>query len=329
MAYTLDDGLDEYVQQDNNPTASVPQAAPQRKSAEQAETEKLLEVLKGIRQAQGEMRSIMADLKDMAEKADRQTAAIRENAKTVMSVWDMLFKDFNENIQISDENLEAFNKTMKKYADAILKGICIHLNKAISDNVAGQFTDVANNHIQNFDERMKAIEKSYKGVLKGYEDSISSLEEKQGKLLAHAVADKNRIIMPAGPFWTVMIVFVITVIGGLLGWFKFWQAGNDGALGWMLGATVTEIVYAIMMAVNYFGNNNERKKEETGVFNVSLAEAIYIILLVLASVTYIVWSLLEVTGSVKLLTYLLPTAIVSNFIWLIIRYIVNGVFRKN
>ena len=37
MAYTLDDGLDEYVQQDNNPTASVPQAAPQRKSAEQAE----------------------------------------------------------------------------------------------------------------------------------------------------------------------------------------------------------------------------------------------------------------------------------------------------
>ncbi len=103
----------------------------------------------------------------------------------------------------------------------------------------------------------------------------------------------------------------------------------DGALGWMLGATITEIVYAIMMAVNYFGNSNERKKEETGVFSVSLAESIYIILLMLASVTYIVWSLLEVTDSVKLLIYLLPTAIVSNFIWLIIRYIVNGVFRKN
>lgn len=328
MAYTLDDGLDEYVQQDNNPTVSVPQAAPQRKSAEQAETEKLLEVLKGISRAQSEMRSIMADLEDKAKKADRLSAAIRDDAKTIMSVWDKLFKGFNEDIKISDEGLEAFNKTMKQYADTILKDICIHLNKAISDNVAGQFTDVANSHIRDFDERMKTIEKSYKGVLKGYEDSINSLEEKQGKLLAHAVADKNRIIMSTGPFWTVMIVFVITVIGGLLGWFKFWQAGNDGALGWMLGATITEIVYAIMMAANYFGNSNERKKEETGVFSVSLAEAIYIILLILASVTYIVWFLLEVTGSAKLLIYLLPTAIASNFIWLMIRYIVNGVFRK-
>ena len=82
MGDLFEDGLDEYVQQDDNPIlASVPTAEPQQKSAEEAEIEKSLDVLKGIKVIQDEMRNTMSELKDMAEKADRLIKRLSQEIK--------------------------------------------------------------------------------------------------------------------------------------------------------------------------------------------------------------------------------------------------------
>ena len=60
----------------------------------------------------------------------------------------------------------------------------------------------------------------------------------------------------------------------------------------------------------------------------SLSEAVYIIFLTLASLAYFVWAQLDISSSSKLLIYLLPVALASNFLWLVIRGLLYGIFQK-
>ena len=342
MAYTLDDGLEEYEQQDNNPTASVPQTAPQRKSAELAEIEKSLEVIKGIRGVQDEMRSTMSDLKDMAEQAQNISHKLTENIKEAKPIWDDLLKSFVKDIQISDESFEAFNKIMKEYANTHINNILLFINKDVAESIGNKIADVANKHVDAIDERMLEVEKAHEQNLykleEKYQDNISKLENSQGKLLAQAVEERNRIIMPSGAFWTIICTFGFIIIGGIMGWVKFWQEpGNDETMTWMVGAFVFEGIYYATMIYNHLAYKDEqktktdKKKDENKprIYSISLSEAMYIIFLTLSASVYFVWAQLNINYSPKLLIYLLPAAWAANFLWLVLRGLLYGIFRKD
>lgn len=341
MGNIFDDELDGYVQQDNNPTVPEPKLEPQQKSAEQAELEKILAVIKGIRESQGEVRETVSDIENIADRAEKAVKALHKDLKEARPLWDELLKSYTSEILISDESFAGFSKVMKSLTDQILVSTCSKIDKAVSDNVAGQFSEVANRHIQEFDTKMKESiaeqNKALADLKKDYNDNIASLEEKQGKLLAQAVEERNRIIMPSGAFWTIICIFGFIIICGIMGWVKFWQSpGNDEAMTWMVGAFVFEGIYYATMIYNHFAYKDEqktktdKKKDEykPRIYSISLSEAIYIIFLTLSASVYFVWAQLDINYSPKLLIYLLPGAWTANFLWLVLRGLLYGIFRK-
>ena len=97
----------------------------------------------------------------------------------------------------------------------------------------------------------------------------------------------------------------------------------------MTVAVIVEVIYYGMTAWNHFTDSEKQKKGKTNVFSVTLSEAIYILLMAFASIVYIVWSQLDITGGTKLLIYLLPIVFASNFIWLLLRALAYGIFQKD
>ena len=341
MGNIFDDELDGYVQQDN-PTVPEPQPEPQQKSAEQAELEKILAVIKGIKESQGEVRKTVSDIEDIADRAEKAVKALDKNLKEARPLWDELLKSYTSEVLISDESFAGFSKVMESLTDQILVSTCSKIDKAVSDNVAGQFSEVANRHIQEFDTKMKESiaeqNKALADLKKDYNDNIASLEEKQGKLLAQAVEERNRIIMPSGAFWTIICIFGFIIICGIMGWVKFWQSpGNDEAMTWMVGAFVFEGIYYATMIYNHFAYKDEQKtktdkkkdEDKPRIYSISLSEAIYIIFLTLSASVYFVWAQLDINYSPKLLIYLLPAAWAANFLWLVLRGLLYGIFRKD
>lgn len=341
MGNIFDDELDGYVQQDN-PTVPESKSEPQQKSAEQAELEKILAVIRGIKESQGEVRETVSDIENIADRAEKAVNALHKDLKEAHPLWDELLKSYTSEIQISDESFAGFSKVMKSLIDQILVSTCSKIDKAVSDNVAGQFSEVANRHIQEFDTKMKESiaeqNKALADLKKDYNDNIASLEEKQGKLLAQAVEERNRIIMPSGAFWTIICIFGFIIICGIMGWVKFWQSpGNDEAMTWMVGAFVFEGIYYATMIYNHFAYKDEQKtktdkkkdEKEPRIYSISLSEAIYIIFLTLSASVYFVWAQLDINYSPKLLIYLLPGAWTANFLWLVLRGLLYGIFRKD
>ena len=344
MGNIFDDELDEYAEQQvNTPTvqAPVPTAAPQQKNAELAEIEKSLEVLKGIKEIQGEMRNTMVELTAMTEKAESLNGRLTDAVKKAKPIWDNLLNSFVGTIEISDESMEKFNELMLTYANKIVSRSCDLINKAVTENVAGQFTEVANQHIADFDEKMKKAAESHKTVLsnlkKEYEDKINSLENKQGKLLKQAIEEKNRVLMPTSSFWTIICIFGIIILFGFASWFKFWKTpGNDETMTYMVAALFAELIYICTMVYNHYAYKEDQNKEtdkkkaenEPKIYSISLSEAVYIIFLTLASLVYFVWAQLNISSSPKLLIYLLPVALASNFLWLVIRALLYRIFQK-
>ena len=346
MGNIFDDELDEYAEQQvNTPTvpASVPTAAPQQqKSAELAEIEQSLEVLKGIKEVQGEMRKTMSELTDMTEKAQSISKQLSDDIREAKPIWDDLLKSFVGTIEVSDESMEKFNEVMLTYANKIVSRSCDLINKAVTENVAGQFNEVANQHIADFDEKMKKAAESHKTALsnlkKEYEDKINSLENKQGKLLKQAIEEKNRVLMPTSSFWTIICIFGIIILLGFASWFKFWKTpGNDETMTYMVAALFAELIYICTMVYNHYAYKEDQNKEtdkkkaenEPKIYSISLSEAVYIIFLTLASLVYFVWAQLDISSSSRLLIYLLPVALASNFLWLVIRGLLYGIFQKD
>ena len=344
MGNIFDDELDEYAEQQvNTPTvpASVPTAAPQQKSAEWAEIEKSLEILNGIKKIQGEMRNTMAELTAMTEKAESLNGKLTDAVQESKPIWDDLLGSFVKTIEVSDESMEKFNELMLTYANKIVSRSCDLINQYVTENVAGQFNEVANQHIADFDEKMKKAAESHKTALsnlkKEYEDKINSLESKQGKLLKQAIEEKNRVLMPTSSFWTIICIFGIIILCGFITWFKFWKTpGNDETMTYMVAALFAEIIYICTMVYNHYAykekqNQETDKKDDENkqrIYSMSLSEAVYIIFLTLASLVYFVWAQLDISSSPKLLIYLLPVALASNFLWLVIRGLLYGIFQK-
>lgn len=342
MGNIFDDELDGYVQQDSNPTVPEPKPEPQQKSAEQAELEKILAVIKGIKESQSEVRKTVSDIEDIADRAEKAVKTLHKDLKEARPLWDELLKSYTSEVLISDESFAGFSKVMESLTDQILVSTCSKIDKAVSDNVAGQFSEVANRHIQEFDTKMKESiaeqNKALADLKKDYNDNIASLEEKQGKLLAQAVEERNRIIMPSGAFWTIICIFSFIIICGIMGWVKFWQSpGNDEAMTWMVGAFVFEGIYYATMIYNHFAYKDEQKtktdkkkdEDKPRIYSISLSEAIYIIFLTLSASVYFVWAQLDINYSPKLLIYLLPAAWAANFLWLVLRGLLYGIFRKD
>ena len=342
MGNIFDDELDGYVQQDSNPTVPEPKPEPQQKSAEQAELEKILAVIKGIKESQSEVRKTVSDIEDIADRAEKAVKTLHKDLKEARPLWDELLKSYTSEVLISDESFAGFSKVMESLTDQILVSTCSKIDKAVSDNVAGQFSEVANRHIQEFDTKMKESiaeqNKALADLKKDYNDNIASLEEKQGKLLAQAVEERNRIIMPSGAFWTIICIFGFIIICGIMGWVKFWQSpGNDEAMTWMVGAFVFEGIYYATMIYNHFAYKDEQKtktdkkkdEDKPRIYSISLSEAIYIIFLTLSASVYFVWAQLDINYSPKLLIYLLPAAWAANFLWLVLRGLLYGIFRKD
>ena len=94
-----------------------------------------------------------------------------------------------------------------------------------------------------------------------YEESINTLESKQGKLLAQAIEEQNRIIIPSMPFWSIICILGTTVLCGFMCWFKFWKTpDNDETMTYMTVAVIVEVIYYGMMAWNHFTDSEKRKK---------------------------------------------------------------------
>ena len=332
MAYTIDDGLDEYEQQDYTPTALEQQSQSQPKSAEQAEIEKSLEVLKGINEIQSNMRSTMSEIKDMAGKVDELTRHLEQEVKAVKPLWDQLLEGFTKDIIISKESMEAYDKLMLDHTNKILSSVYGRIDKSITDNFAGQFNEVANKHIADFDTKAEQAVIKYK---KAYEENIKTLEDTQGKLLKQAIEDNNRIIIPTLPFWTIACILGFIILCGFIYWLKFWRMpGNDETLTYMGVAGVFEFIFFAVLGWSRYTDEDRKKtkkekKDEPAIYSISLSQAIYGILLTMSAGTYIVWSQMTVTSDTWLLKWLLPVAVASNLIWFTLKGLAAGIFRNS
>ena len=331
MAYTIDDGLDGYEQQDCTPTAPELQSQSQPKSAELAEIEKSLEVLKGIKEFQGEMRNTMAELTAMTEKAESLNGKLTDAVKNSKPIWDNLLNSFTDKIEITDESMQRYGKAMQDFSHKILQSVCQHIAQAVSENVTGQFTEVANKHIADFDAKAEQAVIKYK---KAYEENIKTLEDSQGKLLKQAIEDNNRIIMPTLPFWTIVCILGFIILCGFICWLKFWRMpGNDDTLTYMVVAGFFEFIFFAVLGWSRYSDEDRQKtkkekKDEPAIYSISLSQAIYGILLTMSAGTYIVWSQMTVTCDTWLLKWLLPVAVASNFIWFTFKGLAAGIFRN-
>lgn len=330
-----DDGLDEYLEQQNN-TPNVTISAPtakQQKSAERAEIEKSLELLKGIMEIQGEIRKTLSELTDMTEKVISLSDKLTDAIQVAKPIWDDLLSSFVQTIEVDEKSLERFNEIMLNYANEILNKCCALINKAVTENVTGQFTEVANKHLNEFDARIRAVEESYRQALNKLEtmhnDSITKLEKSQGKLLAQIVEERNRIFLPQTPFWAIASISIFIILLGLVSWVKFWKVpGNDDAMDFMIPAIGVELIYFAILGKQWYDNKDNRKETESCVFSISMSEALYTMMLTISSIVYIVLAQSDGYGSHVVLKYLLPLAISSNFIWIFIKTIVGGILSK-
>lgn len=208
------------------------------------------------------------------------------------------------------------------------------IKKEMEEYLEGDFVGQVDAHMDGLKNKVETIEATHRQALDKlkheYEESINTLGSKQGKLLAQAIEEKNRIILPFESFWAILCIFGIVILCGFMCWIKFSRtAGNDETMTYMIVACILEVTYYGMMAWNHFSANEKQNNEKSKVFSVSLSEAIYIILLTFASIVYLVWSQLDVIGSTKLLIYLLPMVFASNFIWLLLRALAYGVFQED
>lgn len=208
------------------------------------------------------------------------------------------------------------------------------IKKEMEEYLEGDFVGQVDAHMDGLKNKVETIEATHRQALDKlkheYEESINTLESKQGKLLAQAIEEQNRIIIPSMPFWSIICILGTTVLCGFMCWFKFWKTpDNDETMNYMTVAVIVEVIYYGMMAWNHFTDSEKRKKGKANVFSVTLSEAIYIILMAFASIVYIVWSQLDVIGGRKLLIYLLPIVFASNFIWLLLRALAYGIFQED
>ena len=214
----------------------------------------------------------------------------------------------------------------------ILQNAGTSIKKEMEKYLEGDFVGQVDAHMDGLKNKVETIEATHRQALDKlkheYEESINTLESKQGKLLAQAIEEQNRIIMSSMPFWSIICILGTTVLCGFMCWFKFWKTpDNDETMTYMTVAVIVEVIYYGMMAWNHFTDSEKRKKGKANVFSVTLSEAIYIILMAFASIVYIVWSQLDVIGGTTLLIYLLPVVFASNFIWLLLRALAYGVFQ--
>lgn len=262
--------------------------------------------------------------------------SLRIAAHDIMEVKNMVW-EAGSNTDDMLKNISELKKQgvgLSVSAMEILQNAGASIKKEMEEYLEGDFVRQVDAHMDGLKNKVETIEATHRQALdqlkNEYEESISTLESKQGKLLAQAIEEKNRIILPFESFWAILCILGVVILCGFMCWFKFWRtAGNDETKTYMTVACILEVIYYGMMAWNHFTANEKQKKEKTKVFSVSLSEAIYIISLTFASIVYLVWSQLDVTGSTKLLIYLLPIAFASNFIWLFLRALAYGVFQKD
>ena len=219
-------------------------------------------------------------------------------------------------------------------AKETLQNVGNSIRKQMEEYLEGDFVGQVDAHMNGLKNKVEAIEVTHRLALNNlkheYEESIRTLESKKGKLFAQIIEEKNCIILPFESFWAISCIFGIAIFCGFVCWYKFWKTpGNDETMTYMAFACILEVIYYGMMAWNYFTDNEKQKKGKTNGFSVSLSEAIYIILLTFTSIVYLVWSLLDITSSTKMLIYLLPIVFASNFIWLLLRALAYGVFQKD
>ena len=208
------------------------------------------------------------------------------------------------------------------------------IKKEMEEYLERDFVGQVDAHMDGLKNKVETIEATHRQALDKlkheYEESINTLESKQGKLLAQAIEEKNLIILPFESFWAILCILGVVILCGFMCWIKFWRtAGNDETMTYMTVACILEVIYYGMMAWNHFTANEKQNNEKSKVFSVSLSEAIYIILIAFASIVYIVWSQLIVIGSTKMLIYLLPMVFASNFIWLLLQALAYGVFQED
>ncbi len=154
MKNLFDDGLDEYAeQQEHNPTvpASVQTAAPQQqKSAELAEMERSLKILKEIQLAQKEMKSTMSELNDMAEKAQSLSEKWTAGLQDAKPVWDDLMERFSSTLILSDESLEEYQKMMINFSNKIAAQACSKAEQTVKENIETNFIEKFNDTTKDF-----------------------------------------------------------------------------------------------------------------------------------------------------------------------------------
>lgn len=277
---------------------------------------------------------------------ERRTAdinALRAIARNITEVenkiWeagsntDDMLKDISELKELGIGLTASAKETLQNAGDSV--------RKQMEEYLEGDFVGQMDVHMNGLKNKVESIETAHRQTLdilkKEYEESISTLESKQGKLFAQAIEEKNRIIMPSGSFWTIICIFGLAILCGAMSWFKFWQTPeNDETMTYMVVAIIAELIYYGTMVYNHYAYKEEHEKKnkksdknKPRIYSISLSEAIYIIFLTLASLVYFVWAQLDINYSPKLLTYLLPVVFASNFIWLFLRALAYGIFQKD
>lgn len=223
---------------------------------------------------------------------------------------------------------------LKASAKETLQNAGSSIRKEMEEYLERDFVGQVDAHMNELKNKVESVEAAHRQALdklkQEYNESISTLENEQGKLFVQSVEEKNRIFLPFEPFWAILCIFGLTILCGFVCWYKFCKTpGNDETMTYMAIAGILEVIYYGMMAWNHFTDKEKQKKAKSIIFSVSLSEAIYIILLTFASIVYIVWSQLDVTSSTKLLIYLLPVVSASNFIWLFLRALAYGIFQND
>ena len=303
-----------------------------------------LRLTKKIVDAKKELTELSAELADklkaVSEKNQSQIQTLEEVLSKLEQVMKKLWEaggyvdEMLDDIKrYKDKGLELSDNAQKQFQTFIIK-----LTGSIHETLTNE-ADLFNRGLNDIvTQQQHNIDKLKEELRKGYDDEIKELNNTYAQLTAKTERLSDRILIPRKDFWALMLLSSVIILGGFLSWVKFWRVpGNDVTMSWMVAAAIMEFIYGISTGLNSLIYREENKgesskkdanKEEIKLYSMSLSQALYFMLLTLAAGVYVVWYALDCYASPAWMKYLLPVALVLNFIWMMLNGILARIFSS-
>ena len=283
------------------------------------------------------------DLLDQKQKVAEMVSAAEERLNGITTQCQKIAETLGVTVMSLDRITEKFNETGSKVYDMLeeskqYRDKGISLSPEAKDEVA-KFTEnleielnsLLSKKVDDFKSALQEIGSQHSQMVKAFRADLKMLKEQRSKLAADISSINGRIVFSRMAFWSLVAVFGAVLLFGGWGLYHFQSIpGNQDVLTYLV---TTVLINGIFRVVCFFSNRKEKHEQPddqrgNGPFSLSIGQCLYGLLIQMVLVVYGTWAIIG-QGEARFLMYLLPVAVVTNLIWLIVRYMIVGYFHQN